>query len=445
LLAAGLATAAAVLAFAHSGTAASLDKPSNTSRPTISGTPRDNETLNATTGSWTNNPTSYSFQWQRCDDQGNDCTDLQGATSSTYEASSHDVGRRLVVLVTATNTDGSASRHSLPTDVVQAALSKPSNTSPPTIAGTPQDNQTLTATPGKWSGTTPITFTYSWLRCDANGNGCAAIGSTSQTYRATSNDVGHRLRVTVTAKNSAGSTAATSVPTNVATAAGDTPKNTAGSTIAGVPQDNQTLTANAGTWTGTAPITLAFQWLRCDANGSNCGNIQGATGSTYKVTSSDVGHRLRVTVTAKNSFGSTSTTSGPTAVATAASPTGAIQIGSVSLPNRLVVDRLSFTPRTITSRSVPILARFHVVDSSGRAVAGALVYAIGVPANRVSVPRETATDTSGWATVSFVPLRALPLRRGALLTIFVRARKGGENPLGGVSARRLVSVRVQPN
>jgi hypothetical protein len=444
LLAGGLVTVGAVLALAHSGTAASLDKPSNVSRPTISGTPRDNETLTATTGTWTNNPTSYSFQWQRCDDKGNDCTDIQGATKSTYEATSQDVGHRLVVLVTATNADGSASRHSLPTDVVQAALSKPSNTSPPTISGTPQDNQTLTAAPGTWSGTTPISFTYSWLRCDANGNGCAAIGATNQTYRVTSKDVGHRLRVTVTAKNSVGSTAATSVPTNVAAAAGEAPKNTAGPTISGTAQDNQTLAATAGSWTGTAPIGLTFQWLRCDANGSNCGNIQQATGSTYRVTSNDVGHRLRVTVTAKNSFGSASATSGATAVATAALPTGAIPIGSVSLPNRLVVDRLSFSPRTIASRSVPVVARFHVVDSNGRSVSGALVYAIGVPANRVSVPRETSTDASGWATVSFVPLRGLPLRRGALLTIFVRARKGGENPLGGVSTRRLVSVRVDP-
>ncbi len=71
--------------------------------------------------------------------------------------------------------------------------------------------------------------------------------------------------------------------------------------------------------------------------------------------------------------------------------------------------------------------------------------AIGVPANRVSAEGERQTDETGWATFTYQPLRGLPLRRGARLDFFVRARKQGENLLGGVSSRRLVSVGVRPS
>jgi hypothetical protein len=173
----------------------------------------------------------------------------------------------------------------------------------------------------------------------------------------------------------------------------------------------------------------------------------------YKATSADVGHRLRVAVTGKNSFGSSTSTSGATAVVAAAGPAGAIKLAngttsipitSVSLPDRLVIDQVSFTPRTIGSRSEPVVARFRIVDSNGYVVRDALVYAIGVPANRVAVPPEAKTDQTGWATISYVPLKGLPLKNGARLTFFVRARKPADNVLGGVSTRRLVSLGVHP-
>lgn len=61
-----------------------------------------------------------------------------------------------------------------------------------------------------------------------------------------------------------------------------------------------------GIWTGTSPITFAFQWERCDAQGGSCTTISGATGWTYSPTATDVGGRVRFKLTATNPDGSTS-------------------------------------------------------------------------------------------------------------------------------------------
>ena len=92
----------------------------------------------------------------------------------------------------------------------------PSNTSPPTIAGTAQEGQTLTAGPGTWSGTQPINYAYQWQRCGSSGANCAPIaGATATTYTLTAADVGSTVEVSVTASNMAGSATASSPPTAV--------------------------------------------------------------------------------------------------------------------------------------------------------------------------------------------------------------------------------------
>jgi hypothetical protein len=72
----------------------------------------------------------------------------------------------------------------------------------------------------------------------------------------------------------------------------------------------------AGTWSGTQPISLTYQWRRCDAAGSNCANIAGATGTSYVVAAGDLGFTLRVRETATNSAGSAFADSAQTAVVT---------------------------------------------------------------------------------------------------------------------------------
>jgi hypothetical protein len=81
------------------------------------------------------------------------------------------------------------------------------NTTAPTISGTARRGQTLTASPGAWTGTAPITYSYQWRSCDRSGNGCADIaGATASAYTLTATDVGSTIRVAVTASNSVSST-----------------------------------------------------------------------------------------------------------------------------------------------------------------------------------------------------------------------------------------------
>ncbi|HET9116459.1 MAG TPA: LamG-like jellyroll fold domain-containing protein, partial [Gaiellaceae bacterium] len=97
-----------------------------------------------------------------------------------------------------------------------AATTPPTNTSPPTISGTPQSGQTLNASPGTWNGSQPINYAYQWQRCDTNGNNCTPIsGATGPSYPLTGSDVGATLDVVVTASNTAGSSTATSTATAV--------------------------------------------------------------------------------------------------------------------------------------------------------------------------------------------------------------------------------------
>jgi hypothetical protein len=318
----------------------------------------------------------------------------------------------------------------------------PTNTGRPTISGVAQVGRVLTAGNGQWQGTVN-SYAYQWLRCGPAGGNCAGItGANAKKYALSAADAGNRIRVQVTATNSDGSGKATSDATAVVQAAGTAPVNSARPTISGSASLGSTLSVNKGTWTGVQPISFAYQWQRCDAGGNNnCADISGATGTSYNVVSADVGHTLRVRETAHNAKGTNSVNSSVTDTITPAKG-GGIPVAQVNLPNQLVVDRVQFAPQPLGSRR-PLTGRFHVSDTRGFSVEGALVYALGLPYGWVANAPEVTTNGSGWATVVFHPTSKLPLNHGTYLVVFVRARKPGENLLSGVSTRRLVQATVK--
>jgi subtilisin family serine protease len=149
-------TAGSALTAPVGGTVTPPSPPASTSLPTVSGTAQDGQTLGASAGSWSGSPTSYAYQWQRCDSSGAACAPLAGATTSSYAVQTADVGSTLRVTVTASNSAGSATATSTQTAAVLAAAAPPP---PPPPAPAPASTQTVTFSGSLNPGNPARTFT----------------------------------------------------------------------------------------------------------------------------------------------------------------------------------------------------------------------------------------------------------------------------------------------
>jgi hypothetical protein len=171
--------------------------------------------LRAGAGRWTGlPPIAYARRWRRCDRAGRRCTDIRGATASSYTVSPPDVGRTIRLVVIARNAQGRRVAQSPPTARIRPA--PPSNRSAPAIRGRAVAGETVTADAGGWTGTPPMTTTYQWQQC--NGSRCADIaGATGPRHTLAPAVVGRRLRVVVRSSNRVGAAVARSaaVPTGV--------------------------------------------------------------------------------------------------------------------------------------------------------------------------------------------------------------------------------------
>ena len=185
--------ALASLILAVNTSARSTAAPGNTSPPAVSGTPKVGSTLTVSNGTWTNSPTSYDYQWQRCT-SATSCTDIANAVGSR---TSSECGRCRPHVPC--RRDGLECRRSVDRafeqTVVVAATGSPDNTGARRSPATRSSVRSSPPRTARWSNA-PTSFRYQWLRATASAASCVAIpGATGKTYGVRFADVSGTLRV----------------------------------------------------------------------------------------------------------------------------------------------------------------------------------------------------------------------------------------------------------
>jgi hypothetical protein len=288
----------------------------STAQPLVAGLALQGKAVQASTGVWSPTPAKVTYEWLRCNRNGRVCGRIANASGSSYTIGAADVGHALVALVQASFGTTAQSAYSVATAVAMpATVVGPTPVAGPTVTGTAAKGRQLTASPGTWSGSGPVTFTYQWYRCDATASQCLLIrGATRETYTLGTRDLGKTLGLTLRATDASGTAIAYAgvvgpiAPTPAVLIATGQPA------IGGDPRRGQTLVATPGTWSPT-PASVAYAWQRCNPNGRACVPIEGATASVYVVSTADAGHALAAIVTATSPGGSQVAFSTPVFVA----------------------------------------------------------------------------------------------------------------------------------
>ena len=160
-----------------------------------------------------------------------------------------------------------------------------------------------------------------WDRCTGPAlSDCVALGNgsggyeDSNAYQVTPADLGATMRVWNGLNTFEWRMQAWSDPTAVVSNApppptGNKPSSTALPKIKGRAEVGIKLTVSHGSWSGSTPISYKYQWKRCNAKGKSCKAIKGATKSSFTPGKKYIGARLKVAVSASNSFGKTTATS----------------------------------------------------------------------------------------------------------------------------------------
>ena len=194
---------------AYSVPRSKVGSPFNTALPTVSGTVRIGSTQTVTSGTWSNTPTAYSYQWQKSAD-GISWIDLSGETASTYVPTFDIANLRIRVSVGAGNAVDTATV----TSATISSLLPPQATAIPAFTGTKTVGQTLTtSSPGTWPGTSDG-YVYQWQRSSDSGVTWTNIsGAIASTYVLVAADAGYQIRLQVSLTTNAGSSSAYSLPT----------------------------------------------------------------------------------------------------------------------------------------------------------------------------------------------------------------------------------------
>ena len=296
------------------------------------------------------NYASNSISWARLDGSGGGTLTTTGATISAPVGVAVDLATGTIYWtdefdnsISWANLDGSGggtlttTGATVSTPYYLAVLAAPRGAGAPVLSGGSAVGSSLSCSQGTWAGDVPSAFfyqsptsiSYQWTL-----GGLDISGATAMSYIAITPGA---YACRVTASNEAGSASQTSAPFTVVAAP---PANTAVPSLAGRLTVGQVLSAVPGDWTGTTPLTYAYQWQRCTPA---CSDIAAAISSSYRLAAADLGARLRVLVTATNSLGrgqATSQMAGPIFP-------NAAQIGALLLGELTPAGRAATLPRVL--------------------------------------------------------------------------------------------------
>ena len=277
-----------------------------TGEPTINGTARVGETLTAYTSSIADeeglSDATFTYQWLADD------AEIAGATGSSYTLAEADEGKAIKVRVSFT--DDADNEETLTSTATAAVSARPNSpvTGAPTISGTAQVGETLTADISSIAdedGLNNATLVYQWL-----ADGAEIAGATNSAYTLGDADRGKAIQVRVSFTDDAGNEESLTSAATAAVAAKPNSPATGVPTISGTAQVGETLTAETSGIAdedGLGNATFSYQWLADDTE------IAGATNSAYTLGDADRGKAIQVRVSFTDDAGNEETlTSEPT-------------------------------------------------------------------------------------------------------------------------------------
>ena len=292
-----------------------------TGAPTIGGTVQVGQTLTVDTTGIADEDglttATFSYQWIAGG------SDIDGATRSTYTLTTSQQGQDIQVRVSFTDDRNNAETLTSEATGAVAAAANRAATGLPTIGGTVQVDQTLTAvTKGitDADGLTNVLYSYQWIRTDG-GTDTDIAGEMNSTYTLVSADVGKAIKVKVSFTDDANNAESLTSAATGAVVAAAPPANTPATglpTISGTAQVGETLTADTlgiEDDDGIDNAAFAYQWLADDAE------INGATAATYTLVAADEGKAIKVQVSFTDDAGNNEELTSVATGAVAAAPT----------------------------------------------------------------------------------------------------------------------------
>lgn len=197
----------------------------------------------------------------------------------------------------------------------------------PSIGGDAIEGAALTASFGEYSS--GATLEGVWQRCAGGTCQHAAGAADGGDYVLGAADVGHRMRLKVTATDDEGVTLAVSPSTDVVLGAGEVVNKEP--PALDDPFVFRSLEVTAGVWLSDRELARSYQWQRCV--GENCEDITGATAESYTPEIADLGARLKVVETVTTDDESFSASSAETAEVTCTDPLASAPLSAASASN----------------------------------------------------------------------------------------------------------------